>query len=226
MQNAMCIETIDLGLRPYKEVWDLQHTIFNKMVAQKKQGNKPQKEYLLLVEHTPVITLGKHAKESNLLIPASIMDREGIDCFHIERGGDVTYHGPGQLVAYPILDLESHRLGVKGYVNLLEESVIRTIAQYGITGGRIEGASGVWVGEKAGCEKKICALGVKCSRFCTMHGLALNVNTDLSAFSMINPCGFTDKGVTSMKTETGRILDFEEVKGIFSEILIRLILSL
>jgi len=129
-------------------------------------------------------------------------------------------------VAYPILDLENHRLGVKGYVNLLEESVIRTIAQYGITGGRIEGASGVWVGEKAGCEKKICALGVKCSRFCTMHGLALNVNTDLSAFSMINPCGFTDKGVTSMKAETGRILDFEEVKGIFSEILIRLILSL
>lgn len=225
MQKDMCIETINLGLRPYQEVWDLQHSLFDAMVSQKKRGIKPDKEYLLLVEHTPVITLGKHAKESNLLVPDSIRTEKNIDCFRIERGGDVTYHGPGQLVAYPILDLERHNIGVKDYVNLLEESVIQTIRQYGIAGNRIEGASGVWIGTDCSA-KKICALGVKCSRFCTMHGLALNVNTDLSAFSMINPCGFTDRGVTSMAAETGRDMDFEDVKKRFSEILLRLILSL
>lgn len=135
-----------------------------------------------------------------------------MDCYHVERGGDVTYHGPGQLVAYPILDLERHHLGVKDYVGLIEEAVIQTIALYGIRGERVDGASGVWIGAKTSDERKICALGVKCSRFCTMHGLALNVNTSLDGFSIINPCGFVDRGVTSMAREIGRDIDIEPGK--------------
>lgn len=220
------IEIRDLGRMSYAEAWKLQHLLFDGMVEVKKQGRKPDKEYLLLVEHPPVVTLGKHAHESNLLLPEEMMEARGVECFHVERGGDVTYHGPGQLVAYPILDLERHHLGVKDYVDLIEESVIRTIASYGIKGERVDGASGVWIGKGTPSERKICALGVKCSRFCTMHGLALNVNTDLSGFSIINPCGFVDKGVTSMSRETGRDMDFEEVKRRFSDIFLSLILPL
>lgn len=220
------IEVVDWGRMDYGEAWDRQHVLFDEMVACKKQGKHPEKEYLILVEHNPVVTMGKHAKAVNLLLPESVMRDRGVELFRIERGGDVTYHGPGQLVAYPILDLELHHLGVKAYVDLLEEAVIRTISSYGIKGYRIEGASGVWLGQDAGQERKICAVGVKCSRFCTMHGLALNVNTDLSGFNIINPCGFIDKGVTSMQRETGMPLDFKEVKGRFSDVFLSLILSL
>lgn len=220
------IEIRDLGRKSYAEAWKLQHLLFDGMVEVKRQGGKPDKEYLLLVEHPPVVTLGKHAHESNLLLPEKMMEARGVECFRVERGGDVTYHGPGQLVVYPILDLEKHHLGVKDYVDLIEESVIRTIASYGIKGDRIDGASGVWIGRGTPSERKICALGVKCSRFCTMHGLALNVNTDLSGFSIINPCGFVDKGVTSMSRETGRNMNFEEVKKRFSDVFLSLILSL
>lgn len=220
------IEIRDLGRMKYADAWKLQHELFNSMVSVKKGGGRPSREYLLLVEHYPVVTLGRHARESNLLLPEEMISARGVDCFHVERGGDVTYHGPGQLVAYPILDLERHRLGVKDYVSLLEEAVIRTLSLYGIKGERVEGASGVWIGKGGDSERKICALGVKCSRFCTMHGLALNVNTDLSGFSIINPCGFVDKGVTSMSRETGRDIDFEEVKRSFSEVFLRLIFPL
>lgn len=220
------IEVRDLGRMRYADAWKIQHELFDSIVGIKKGGGSPEKEYLLLVEHDPVVTLGKHARESNLLLSEEMMSARGVECFHVERGGDVTYHGPGQLVAYPILDLERHRLGVKDYVSLLEEAVIRTIALYGIKGERVEGASGVWIGKGTASERKISALGVKCSRFCTMHGLALNVNTDLSGFSIINPCGFVDKGVTSMSRETGRDVDFEEVKNHFSDIFLRLIFSL
>lgn len=220
------IEIIDLGIKSYKDSWEFQHLLFDGMIRRKKEGEKIDKEYLLLVEHPPVVTLGKHAHESNLLIPEELMRQRGVDCYHVERGGDVTYHGPGQLVVYPILDLERHHLGVKKYVDLLEEAVISVIANYGIIGERVDGASGVWIGAGTQEERKICALGVKCSRFCTMHGLALNVNTDLNGFSIINPCGFVDKGVTSIAREIGREVDMASVKRQFSDIFLRLVFPL
>lgn len=202
----------DLGRMDYDEAWQLQHELFDNLVTKKKTHSPVEDEWILTVEHNPVVTLGKHAKESNLLLSEKEMYRRGVKCRHIERGGDVTFHGPGQLVMYPIIDLEKHGLGVKRYVELLEECIIRLIAMYGIKGERIEGASGVWIGKGSARERKICALGVKCSRFCTMHGLALNVNVDLNWFGIINPCGFIDKGVTSMKVETGRDIDLEVIK--------------
>lgn len=186
---------------------------------------------LVLTQHFPVVTFGKHAKEANLLLPEDFLKEKGIDVFHIERGGDITFHGPGQLVVYPILDLQrlgattKNGIGVKRYVNILEEAVIQTLNLFGIKADRLEGAPGVWVKTSNGPEK-ICALGIKCTRFCTMHGLALNVSTDLDYFKLINPCGFTDKGVTSMEKILKRPCDFEEVKNVFSHIFLRLIFSL
>lgn len=182
------------------------------MVGRKKEGLPLEEEYILMVEHPAVITLGRHANEANVLFNETELKRRGVELFHIERGGDVTFHGPGQLVAYPLLDLEHHHLGIKDYVNLLEEAVIRTIGDFGIRGCRVQGASGVWIGVGTPQERKICALGVKCSRFITMHGLALNVNTDLAGFRLINPCGFVDKGVTTMALELGHPIPINEVK--------------
>lgn len=216
------LKTRMLGRADYRPVWDEQKRLFQALIDYKRSSSDNSssmpEESLLLVEHNPVITLGKHGKIENLLVSEETLKNRGIECIRIERGGDITYHGPGQLVAYPIIDLERYHLGVKDYVNLLEETVIRTIARYGIKGERVEGASGVWIGKGTPEERKICALGVKCSHFVTMHGLALNVNTNLDAFSVINPCGFTDRGVTSIAQETGsnvdiietaKILDFE-----------------
>lgn len=213
----------DLGLMNYKDCWNLQHSLFDEMVRRKKSGVDSGQETLLLVEHPPVVTLGRHAVRENVLFSREDLLSRGVECFDIERGGDVTYHAPGQLVAYPIIDLERHHLGVKDYVELLEESVIKTIEEYGIEGERVTGASGVWIGKDTPRERKICAIGVKCSRFCTMHGLALNVNTDLSGFRLINPCGFIDKGVTSMEMEKQAPLDFGEVKRSFTKIFLELI---
>lgn len=206
------LKIIDEGIKDYGEMLARQREVFSAMVERKKIGLPIDEEYLFLVEHNPVVTLGKHAKENNVLFSEEMLRERGVEVFHIERGGDVTYHGPGQLVAYPIIDLERHHLGVKDYVNLLEETVIRTIAEFGVKGERVPGASGVWIDVGTPFERKICALGVKCSRFITMHGLALNVNTDLSGFSLINPCGFTDKGVTSIARELGHAVDMKEVK--------------
>lgn len=211
----MVLRIIDEGLKDYGEMLEKQRRLFNGMVTRKKNGQPLDEEYIFLVEHNPVVTLGKHAKDSNVLLPEEILRQRGVGVFHIERGGDVTFHGPGQLVAYPLIDLEMHWLGVKDYVNLLEETVIRTIAAFGLNGMRISGASGVWIDAGTPAERKICALGVKCSRFITMHGLALNVNTDLSGFGLINPCGFIDKGVTSMKKEIGISIDINQVKESF-----------
>lgn len=202
---------IPKGLAPYREIWETQKDIFSKMVESKRSGSDYGDETIIFVEHLPVITLGKHGKVENLLQTESYLATRGIECIRIERGGDITYHGPGQLVVYPIIDLEKHHLGVKGYVDTLEECVIRTIAEYGIKGERVPGASGVWIGKGTPSERKICAVGVKCTRFITMHGLALNVNTDLDAFKVINPCGFVDKGVTSISREVGHPVDFSEV---------------
>lgn len=208
----MKLHIIDEGTKAYSEMLLKQRTIFTEMVSRKKSGLPIEEEYILLVEHPHVITLGKHAKESNVLFNEEQLASRGVEIHHIERGGDVTYHGPGQLVAYPLLDLEHHHLGVKDYVHLLEEAVIRTVADYGIKGERVNGASGVWIGVGTLRERKICALGVKCSRFITMHGLALNVNTDMRGFNLINPCGFIDKGVTSMALELSHPIPIDSIK--------------
>lgn len=209
----MILNIIDEGIKDYEEMLTKQRTIFASMVEQKKNGIPIEKEYLFFVEHPSVITLGKHAKESNILINKEELLRHGISIHHIERGGDVTFHSPGQLVAYPLIDLESHHIGVKDYVNILEESVIRTLSHLGIKGERVSGASGVWIDAGTDKERKICALGVKCSRFVTMHGLALNVNNNLNGFHLINPCGFIDKGVTSIAKELNKNVNINIIKS-------------
>lgn len=208
---------IDLGLKPYAETWAMQREL------QKKVIDGTGDEQILLVEHPEVITLGRHARETNLLFSRDQLARQHVGVYDIERGGDVTYHGPGQLVVYPIVSLTAHKLGVKAYVELLEETVIRTLALYGIKGERIPGATGVWLGKGTPGERKICAIGVKCSRFVTMHGLGLNVNTDLARFGLINPCGFTDKGVTSIERELGHKVDMAEAKRRVAKILAELL---
>ena len=212
----MTLNIIDEGVRPYSIMLSKQRRLFKQMVDLKKGGMPVEEEYILMVEHPSVITLGRHAKETNVLFDEEELSRRGVELYHIERGGDVTYHGPGQLIAYPLIDLEYHCLGVKDYVELLEEVVIRTIADFGIVGERVAGASGVWIESGTIRERKICALGVKCSRFITMHGLALNVNTDLEGFDLINPCGFIDKGVTSMASELGSLVPLQQVKNSLS----------
>lgn len=241
ISEAGNLTTRYLGLTDYADVWDLQKQYFDSLVDYRRRidiaarrgietgltasepGEISPTEYLLLTEHKPVITMGRHAKEGNVLASAEYLSRHGISLFHIERGGDVTYHGPGQLVAYPVIDLRKHHLGVKQYVNILEETVIRLIENYGLKGERIEGASGVWIGKDSDNERKIAAVGVKCSHFVTMHGIALNVNTDLSGFSAINPCGFVDKGVTSIARETGVNLDIKKIAAEFDNIFRRLL---
>lgn len=195
------IEILDFGIKEYGKVLSLQKNLFNNLVESKKEG-QTGKEFILIGEHYPVITLGRRANENNVLISPQILLNQGVELFHVGRGGDVTFHCPGQMVVYPILDLEKHGLGVKDYVNILEESIIQLLEKYGINGERIEGATGVWIGKGTAHERKICAIGIKCSRFCTMHGLALNVTNDIAGFSMINPCGFVNKGVTSLVIES------------------------
>jgi lipoyl(octanoyl) transferase len=194
---------IDLGLKDYKEVWDFQTTLFQKNLDIKAQNrNQPVEHqiqtdnYLLFCEHPHVYTLGKSGKESNLLLGAEALNDIHASYYHINRGGDITYHGPGQIVGYPILDLENFFTDIHRY--------IRTCASFGVTAGRIPGLTGVWVGhENENDARKIAALGVKTSRWITMHGLALNVNSDLSYFKNIIPCGIEDKAVTSLQQELG-----------------------
>lgn len=229
----------DLGQMDYKACWDLQQSLFDVLTAGKTnrtaapESATPSSEEagtILLVEHPPVYTLGKSGHAENLLVGREALEAMGAQFFHIDRGGDITFHGPGQLVCYPILDLERLGIGLRAYIDALEESVIRTVAEYGIRAGRIAGASGVWVGAgiaqegdgrtadgggkctPAGAPRKICAIGVRSSRYITMHGFALNVTTDLEWFSRINPCGFTDRGVTSIAAETGLQPSIQEVK--------------
>lgn len=178
---------------------------------------------ILLVEHPPVYTLGKSGHAANLLVDDTALKRLGAEFFRIDRGGDITFHGPGQTVCYPILDLEKLGIGLREYIDSLEEAVIRTVAGYGIAAGRIAGASGVWIGPgtmpatRGGAPRKICAIGVRSSRFVTMHGFALNVSTDLEWFSHINPCGFVDRGATSIERETGRKIAIGEVNDALVE---------
>lgn len=219
------MKVIDFGIKRYEEVLSHQERLFTQLIESKKRGDEGE-ENVMIGEHYPVITLGRRAKESNVLLNQIELKERGIKTYHIGRGGDVTYHGPGQMIVYPIIDLERHKLGVKEFVSRMEEAVIRLLDRYGIEGERVDGATGVWLGKGSDKERKICAMGIKCSRYCTMHGLALNVTTDLKGFSMINPCGFQDKGVTSLNQEVGdraEALDIKEVKKEFLDIFLGLI---
>jgi lipoyl(octanoyl) transferase len=211
----------DIGKKDYKETWDYQAEIFNKIVESKKPvtiaGESVQKilpGILIFVEHPHVYTLGKSGSKDNLLLDSIQLRAKDAAFYRIDRGGDITYHGPGQIVGYPIFDLEVIKVGLKEYIYRLEEAIIRTVNEYGITASRLEGGTGVWLDpEVTGKARKICAIGVKASKFVTMHGFAFNVNTDLTYFNNINPCGFTDKGVTSLEKELGTRLDIDSVKG-------------
>ncbi len=209
----------DLGLIEYKKAWDYQEEKFNGIVSTKlynrENSAKPQPivNYLLFCEHPHVYTLGKSGVSNNLLISDDFLKKINATYYKSNRGGDITYHGPGQIVGYPIFDLEDMGLTIKSYIHLLEESIINCIKDYGLVGERLDGATGVWLDKDLpGKARKICAIGVKASRYVSMHGFALNVNTDLSYFSHINPCGFVDKGVTSLQKELGEEQDFQLVK--------------
>ena len=218
MQNNTKFQ--DLGSMKYKAAWDYQKILFEEVLKVKNLNKElPESEvveslnYLLFCEHPHVFTIGKSGKDSNLLINRSQLEKYDAELFHTDRGGDITYHGPGQIVGYPILDLQAMKMGIKDYVNNLEEAVIITLKTYGIESGRLKGATGVWLDVNIfGKTRKICAIGVKASHFVTMHGFAFNINTDLKYFNLINPCGFTDKGVTSLSYELSRTVDIEDVK--------------
>ena len=210
----------DIGLKDYKEAWDFQEKIFGKLVENKLFNNQYSSlngsagsGTLIFVEHPHVYTLGKNGSENNLLIDLIQLRAKDARFFRTDRGGDITYHGPGQIVGYPIFDLEKIKIGLKEYIYRLEEVIIMTISAVGISGSRLDGSTGVWLdpGNNAKA-RKICAIGVKASRFITMHGFAFNVNTDLTYFNYINPCGMTDKGVTSLEKELGEKQDFEKIK--------------
>lgn len=214
----------DLGNIEYGHAWEYQQELFTESLNRK--DNRTQTEnYLLFCEHPHVITIGKHGKHENLLYQESFLKEKGVSLFQIDRGGDITYHGPGQLVGYPIFDLEMYNIGLRQYIFNMEEVIIRFLASYNIQSERLQGAAGVWIDTTIPAKtRKIAAIGVRSSRYVTMHGFALNINTDLSFFSLINPCGFVDKGVTSMEKELGHKVDMDEVKSkvreLFEEIFV------
>jgi len=204
----------DLGLIDYKKSWDYQEELHSEIISAK--AGKTRGEIInriIFCEHPHVYTIGRSGKENNLLINKNILNSINATYYRINRGGDITYHGPGQIVGYPIFDLEQFNLGAKKYIFKLEDSIIKTLKEYNIYAKRVDGATGVWL-NSGEVEKaiKICAIGIRISKYVTMHGFALNVNTDLSYFNYINPCGYTDKGVTSMKNELGAKPDIDEVK--------------
>jgi lipoyl(octanoyl) transferase len=221
---------IDLGLMDYQQAWEYQTELFNKILAVKSENRNlpnnqqlPTTNYLLFCEHPHVFTIGKSGDEKNLVIPLANLSSIGASYHQINRGGDITYHGPGQIVVYPVIDLENFFTDIHQYMRTLEESVIATLGEFGIEAGRIKGLTGVWLDwsneRKA---RKICALGVKTSRWVTMHGLAMNVNTDLSYFNHIVPCGIQDKSVTSLKKELNSDQNLGQVKEIIKQKIVSL----
>lgn len=216
---------IDLGLMDYQQAWDYQTNLFQSILDVKVQNRslpeneqQPTNNYLLFCEHPHVFTLGKSGEEKNLLIKKEDLHTIEATYYHINRGGDITYHGPGQIVVYPIIDLENFFTDIHQYMRLLEESVIQTLAEFDIKSGRIKGLTGVWIDfENEKTARKICALGVKTSRWVTLHGLAFNVNTLLDYFNYIVPCGIDDKSVTSMEKEMKAEQDIQYVKSILKE---------
>ncbi len=220
----------DLGLVPYQQAWDYQDQLFSQIVNQKianrnfpEDEQQPTANYLLFCEHPHVYTLGKSGNADNLLLNAAELATKGIEFFPINRGGDITYHGQGQLVGYPILDLDNFFTDIHRYLRYLEEGIILTLADYGIAAGRIDKLTGVWIDhEQQQNPRKICAMGVRSSRWVTMHGFALNVNPALEYFSHIVPCGIKDKAVTSMEAELGRKVPLAEVQQILTKHLCKL----
>ena len=202
----------DWGIIDYKEAWDKQRALAEQVLAAKLLPEATAQQ-IIFCEHPHVYTLGRNGKVNNLLVNERFLADIHACYYQVDRGGDITYHGPGQIVGYPILDLERLHLGLKQYIFNLEEIVIQTLKDFGIIAGRLEGATGVWLSADKPEARKICAIGVRASRFVTMHGFALNVNTDLSYYRHINPCGFIDKAVTSMQQELGRQVSMEEVKN-------------
>ncbi len=207
------VEFVDLGVIEYSEAWDTQKTYFNTVIESDKKDN-----FFLVCEHPHVYTLGKSGDMSNLLISDEFLKKINATFFKTDRGGDITYHGYGQVVGYPIINIGDFGIGLREYIFRVEEVVINTIKKWGLEGRRIDTATGVWITDANGVDKKICAIGVKASRYVTMHGFALNVNTDLNYFSYINPCGFTQKGVTSIKDATGGVdISLDAVKQTLRE---------
>ncbi len=208
----------ELGYRDYKETWDYQETLFQEIldikIRNRREGlSQTTPNYLLFVEHPHVYTLGKSGDISNLLVAEAELERKGAKFYKINRGGDITYHGPGQIVGYPILDLDNFFTDIHKYLRLLEEAIICTLAEYGLKGERSDGETGVWLDVGTPFARKICAMGVRASRWVTMHGFAFNVNTDLGYFDHMIPCGIQDKAVTSLNVELGKAeVDVEEVK--------------
>ncbi len=200
------------GLIDYRTAWERQEQLFRETISRKMAG-LPTENRLVFCEHPHVYTLGMHGNPQNMLLSAANLQKTGATFVQTNRGGDITYHGPGQIVGYPIFDLASFGIGLKQYICNVEEAIIQTLLTYDIRAERLHGATGVWLDTgKPNC-RKIAAIGVRSSHFVTMHGFALNVNTDLRYFSAINPCGFTDKGVTSMQLEKGKHIDMEEVRA-------------
>lgn len=216
IQNKQ-VQLKELGRTPYQEALKIQEDLFNQIIAVKRANrqndiHEPTKNYLLWVEHTPVFTLGKSGKKEHLLLDKERLKEREIEFYATNRGGDITFHGPGQIVGYPILDLDNFFTDIHKYLRLLEEMVILTLKEYGIEGTRIKGETGVWLDVETPFARKICALGVRASRWVTMHGFAFNVNTDLSYFEGIIPCGIQGKGVTSLTKELGIQVSEAEVK--------------
>ncbi len=211
------VEYIDWGKVDYQEAWDRQEALFLQTVALKTENRdleipKPTPNYLVFCEHPHVYTLGKSGHPENLLLDEQGLKMHGAAYYKINRGGDITYHGPGQLVGYPILDLDNFFTDIHLYLRTLEEAVILTLADYGVIAGRYPGYTGVWIDPDLSTARKICAMGVRCSRWVTMHGFALNVNADLDYFKHIVPCGIDDKDVTSLERETGQKIPMDVLK--------------
>lgn len=223
----MQIEYTDIGHMEYQAAWDFQQARMDELIEMRKNpdySSNPFAGWFLAVEHPHVYTLGKSGDEQNLLLNYIQLQAKNAQFIHTNRGGDITYHGPGQMVGYPIIDLDKLNLSVRRYIYLMEEAIILAMAEYGIKTERLDGATGVWIDSLTpGKARKICAIGVRVSRFVTMHGFALNINSDLSYFKHINPCGFTDKDVTSMEKELGAPQDMEQVKQLVYEKFVGLI---
>jgi len=216
------VTIINLGLIDYKKAWDIQEKYFKQAIDRKiaiRNGENlpPPSNYLILCEHPNVYTIGKSGKEENLLLSSEEVKSKEASFYKINRGGDITYHGPGQLVVYPILDLDQFFTDIHKYMRFLEQAVINTLLKFGIQSSRIDGMTGVWIDSALPSARKICAMGVKSSRWVTMHGIGFNINTNLDFFSHIVPCGIDDKAVTSMQKELGIEVDMQEVENIIIE---------
>jgi lipoyl(octanoyl) transferase len=221
MKQNKEVQFVDLKLIEYKQAWDLQESLLNRIAAVKlsnrglsEDSKEITENFLLFCQHPHVYTLGKSGDGSHLLLQESFLSTIGATYFKTNRGGDITYHGPGQLVGYPILDLENFYTDIHLYLRMLEEAIIKTCEGYGLVAGRIDGLTGVWINPTQEDARKICAMGVKASRWISMHGFALNVNTDLSYFSHIVPCGIATRGVTSLQQELDQEMDIQAVSNI------------